>query len=187
MILLASIPLGAEINIGLQIVALVLLLVGLRYAILTHNGIATRSKQASSTPAASNPVERVESIHKNVMTLAVVVSGLGVIIWMVPSLILGWFYSTSGLGFGSGGYLSYFKFGGVYNAHWYLIDLMIVVGTLTSILGVYLVLRMRISSFPKAISIQNFKGLMIVTWSLWIINIFLGFAVFYLYAFLQTG
>ena len=197
------VPLGSEINLALQIIALVLLLVGLRYAILTHNGFHMKDTAMASSPTVQRgsvshestapkhgiAPERTEFIHKNIMTLAVVVSGIGVLIWMIPNLILGWFYSSSGLGYGSGGYLSYFEFGGVYNPHWYLIDLMIVVGSLTAILGIgiYLVLRMRWSEFPKQLAIQNFRGLMIVTWSLWFLNIILGFAVFYFFAYLQTG
>ncbi len=175
--ILAFVPLGSEINLGLQIIALILLLLGLSYAIKTHNGYAAKKDLAPKS----------ESVHKNIMTVAVLVSGLGVIIWMVPNFILGWFYNRSGLGYGSGGYLSYFESNGTYYPHWYLIPIMVVVGTITAILGVYLVLRMRWKKFPQALAVQNFRAVMIFTWAIWFLNILLGFAVFYFFAYLGTA
>jgi hypothetical protein len=173
----ATVPLGAEVNLGIQTVSLVIILVGLRYAIMTHSAFAKGSEDGA----------KLESKHKNLMTSAVVVSGLGAVVWMIPNLVLGWFYDTTGFGYGSGGYQSYFLFGGVYNAHWYLLVLMAGLGSITAVLGVYLVLRMRWSRFPEALKVQNYRAVMITTWSLWFVNILVGFLVFYYFAFLQTG
>lgn len=130
---------------------------------------------------------KLESKHKNLMTSAVIVSGLGTAVWMVPNFLLGWFYGPDGLGYGTGGYSSYFAFQGTYLPHWYLLVFMALVGIITAILGVYLVLRMRWGGFPEALKVQNYRAVMITTWSLWFINIVVGFVVFYFFAVLQTG
>ena len=174
---LTYLPLGAELNLAIQVVSLAIILVGLRYAILTHNAFAK---------GAENGI-KLEGKHKNLMTSAVIVSGLGAVIWMIPNYFYGWIYGTNGLGYGRGGPESYYSTFGTANPHWYLIDFMIAVGSLTSFLGVYLVLRMRWSRFPEALKIQNFRPVMITTWSLWFINIMVGFVVFYFFVFLQTG
>jgi hypothetical protein len=178
---LRYIPLGAELNLGLQVVALVLILMGLRYAIRTHKGYA------SGTDAGSQQGTKSEKTHKNLMTTAVLVSGIGVLIWMMPNLLYGWFYNQGGLGYGSGGYLSYFVFSGVYNSHWYLIAIMAIVGSVTAFLGVYLVLRMRWSRFPQVLAVQNFRAVMIVTWTMWFLNLMVGFLVFYFFVLVGAG
>lgn len=164
-------------NLGIQIIALAIILVGLRFAILTHNAFAQGKEDGI----------KLESKHKNLMTSAVIVSGLGAIIWMIPNFFFGWSYGTGGLGYGSLGYPSYFNYFGVSNPHWYLIDFMVGIGGVTSFLGVYLVLRMRWSGFPERLKVQNFRPVMITTWSLWFINIMVGFLVFYYFAYLATG
>ena len=174
---MSNIPLGAELNLGLQLVAFGLILVGLRFAIRTHRAFAAGKEEGS----------RYESTHKNLMTSAVIVSGLGALIWMVPNFLLGWFYSNTGLGYGSGGYLSYLQFQGSYYPHWYLIPLMVVVGTLTAVLGVYLVLRMRWSRFPQALAVKNFRAVMMATWTIWFVNVLVGFMVFYFFAYVGSG
>ncbi|HLQ06704.1 MAG TPA: hypothetical protein VK126_03015 [Nitrososphaerales archaeon] len=174
---MVTIPLGAEVNLGIQTVSLAIILVGLRFAVLTHRAFAKGSDDGA----------KLEAKHKNLMTSAVVVSGLGAIVWMIPNYFLGWFYGTTGLGYGSGGYQSYYVFAGVYLDHWYLMVLMAGLGSITAILGVYLVLRMRWSRFPEALKVQNYRAVMITTWSLWFVNILVGFLVFYFFAFLQTG
>jgi hypothetical protein len=171
------VPLGATLNLGIQITALALILVGLRFAIRTHNAYAAEKEEG----------EKFEKTHKNLMTSAVIVSGLGVLIWMLPNFLLGWFYSSTGLGYGSGGYLSYLQFQGSYYPHWYLIPIMVGVGSLTAFLGVYLVLRMRWRRFPQSLAVQNFRRVMIPTWSLWFANILVGFLVFYFFAYVGTG
>jgi uncharacterized membrane protein YozB (DUF420 family) len=98
---------------------------------------------------------------------------------MVPNFFLGWYYSSGGLGYGTGGYNSYFSFSGAYLPQWYLIGSMVVVGTITTVLGVYLVLRMRWSGFPKSLAVQNFRAVMMATWTLWLINFVVGLLVFY--------
>jgi uncharacterized membrane protein YozB (DUF420 family) len=173
---LTSIPIGAELNLTLQVVAFGLLLVGLRYAIQTHKAYAAGKEEG----------QKLETVHKNLMTAAVVLSGLGTVIWMVPSLFLGWYYKPSkGLGFGSGGYTSYFyQFGSTtaFLPQWYLIATMATLGTVVAVLGVYLVLRMRWSGFPQRLAVQNYRRLMTVTWSLWALNFLVGLAVFYFFA-----
>ncbi len=89
-------------NLGLQIIALLLILVGLRYAIETHNAVK----------ASSEDMPKHESVHKNLMTSAVIVSGLGAIIWMVPNFLLGWFYGSNPLGYGTGRYTGYLEYNG---------------------------------------------------------------------------
>jgi hypothetical protein len=172
---------GADLNLALQLVAFAMILVGLRFAILTHKGYAGGKDEEVKKAA------KFEATHKDLMTLAVVVSGLGAVIWMVPNFMLGWFYGAKGLGFGTGGYNSYFEFSNVYYAHWYLIPIMVVVGTLTAVLGVYLVLRMRWSGFPEFLKVQNYRRVMIVTWTLWAINLLIGILVFYFFAVLGAG
>lgn len=174
---MADIPVGVVFNLATQVVSLGLILIGLRFAIKTHGAYAAGSEQAA----------KLEDVHKNFMTSAVIVSGLGVVIWMVPNFSLGWFYGTNFLGYGTGGYSSYFSIAGTYNSHWYLILLMVVIGSVTAFLGVYLVLRMRWSRFPESLKVQNFRRVMIVTWALWFLNILIGFLVFYYFAFLATG
>jgi len=51
-------------------VSFVLILVGLRYAILTHSAFAASKEEAA----------KLESKHKSLMTSAVMVSGLGAVI-----------------------------------------------------------------------------------------------------------
>lgn len=178
---MTSIPLGAELNLGLQAVAFLLILVGVRYAIRTH------AAYKAGTPESGEMGQKSEKVHKNLMTAAVLVSGLGVTIWMVPNFILGWFYGPGFPGYGSGGYISYFEFQGTYYAHWYLIPAMVTLGVVTAFLGVYLVLRMRWSGFPQSLAVQNFRPVMISTWSLWVLNVLVGFLVYYFFAYLGTG
>jgi len=178
---LAAIPIGAQLNIVLQLVAFGLILVGVRYAIRTHNAYRLGTAEGDEKGQIS------EKTHKNLMTSAVLVSGLGVIIWMVPNFILGWFYGPGFPGYGSGGYTSYIELFGTYNPHWYLIPIMIGVGSATSALGVYLVLRMRWSGFPQALAVKNFRPVMITTWSLWVFNVSIGLLVYYFFAYLGTG
>ena len=121
------------------------------------------------------------------MTSAVVISGIGTLVWMVPNLFLGWFYGQAGLGYGSGGYLSYFSFQGALYAHWYLIVAMAVLGSATAFLGVYLVLRMRWSGFPRSLAVKNYRAVMIATWSLWVLNMLVGLLVFYFFALVGSG
>jgi hypothetical protein len=174
---LSSIPLGAELNLGIQLIAFLLILLGVRYAILTHRAFSAGKEEGA----------KLESTHKNLMTSAVIVSGLGTIVWMLPNFLLGWFYGSNFMGYGTGGYASYFAYNGASYAHWYLIPLMVVIGSLTAVLGVYLVLRMRWSRFPEALKVQNFRAVMITTWSIWVVNVLIGLLVFYFFAYLQTG
>ncbi len=150
---------------------------GLRYAILTHNAFAKGAEDGI----------KLEGKHKNLMTSAVIVSGLGAIIWMIPNYFYGWFYGRGGLGYGTGGSDSYYSLLTTPNPHWYLIDFMVGIGSITSFLGVYLVLRMRWSRFPERLKVQNYRRVMISTWSLWFVNILVGFAVFYYFVFVATG
>lgn len=159
-------------NLGLQLLAFVMILVGLRYAIKTHAAFKEGKEDG----------QKYEKTHKNLMTFAVIVSGVGTLIWMLPNFFLGWYYGTSGLGYGTGGYSSYFSFGSVLLGQWYLLAAMVVLGSLTAILGVYLVLRMRWSGFPKALAVENYRRVMILTWSLWFVNLIVGLAVFYFFA-----
>ncbi len=175
---MATIPIGSEFNLVMQIVAFALMLIGLRFAIRTHKAYAVQGKNAG----------KLETTHKNLMTTAVLVSGLGVLIWMAPSLILGWTYTPGGLGYGIGGYKSYFCCQtNFYLSHWYLLAAMFDLGTLSAIFGVYLVLRMRWSRFPKFLAVQDFRAVMIFTWVVWFLNVLIGFVVFYFFAFLQTA
>lgn len=154
-----------------------MILIGLRFAVKTHGAYSSGSQDGS----------RLEGFHKNLMTSAVAVSGLGVLVWMVPNFLLGWFYGPNYVGYGSGGYGSYFGIAGTLNSHWYLIVIMVVFGSVTSFLGVYLVLRMRWSRFPEALKVQNFRRLMIVTWALWSANILVGYLIFYFYVIAGSG
>ena len=150
-----------------------LLVVGLRFAVKTHAAYSKSSEDAG----------KFETVHKNLMTAAVVVSGLGVVIWMLPNFLLGWNYKSTGLGYGTGGYSTYFEAGGNYLPQWFLIPVMVVVGTATAVLGVYLVLRMRWSGFPQRLAVQNYRRVMIITWSLWTLNVIVGILVFYFFAY----
>ncbi|MHB8567629.1 MAG: hypothetical protein ACYC7D_13385 [Nitrososphaerales archaeon] len=67
----------AQLNLGFQIIALVLLLIGLSCAVKIHK------EQESHSP------QKSENAHKNIMTLAVIFSGLGTVIWTVPNFLLG--------------------------------------------------------------------------------------------------
>ncbi len=175
-------PAGAELNLVLQLAAFVLILVGVRYAITTHRAYS------SGTEEGSQKGQRTEKTHKNLMTTAVMVSGIGVLIWMVPNLIFGWNYDLGSIpGYGTGGVQSYLSFAGAYLPHWYLIPLMATLGSVTAVLGVYLVLRMRWSGFPRALVIQNFRPVMITTWTLWVLNVLVGIAVFYFFVYVGTG
>jgi hypothetical protein len=174
---LSSIPVGVVFNLTAQLVSLALILIGLRFAIRTHNAYAAGAEDGI----------KFEDVHKNLMTSAVIVSGLGVVVWMVPSFILGWFYGPNFLGYGTGGYSSFFGIAGTYNPHWYLLALMVTIGPITSFLGVYLVLRMRWSKFPERLKVQNFRRVMITTWSLWFVNIIVGLLVFYFYVYIGSG
>ena len=169
---MVSVPLGADLNLALQVVAFVLILVGLRYAVLTHRANA-QGKEGGKGP---------EAVHKNLMTTAVIISGVGSIVWMIPNFILGWYYGSSGLGYGTGGYTSYLSYSGVYLPQWFLIPIMVVLGVVTAVLGVYLVLRMRWAGFPRSLAVKNYRSVMILTWSLWFINVIVGLLVFYYFA-----
>ncbi len=178
---MSFIPLGAEINLGLQTVSLAIILAGFMFAIRTHKGYKMGTDEGNQAGA------KAEGSHKNLMTAAVLVSGVGALIWMVPNLLLGWFYNQGGLGYGSGGYLSYFQLAGALHPHWYLLLFMGVVGSLTAFLGVYLVLRMRWSGFPQRLAVKNFRAVMLTTWGLWFVNIIVGFVVFYFFVLAGTG
>jgi len=173
---------GTVLNFVLQLLAFVLILFGVRYAIRTHNAYRLGTDEGNERGAKS------EWVHKNLMTSAVLVSGLGVIIWMVPNFIAGWNYDYSSFpGYGTGGYPSYLTQFGTYNPHWYLIPIMVAVGSVTAFLGVYLVLRMRWSRFPQRLAVVNFRRVMITTWSLWVVNVLVGILVFYFFAYAGTG
>jgi hypothetical protein len=173
-----ALPSGAELNLVLQLAAFGLILVGVRYAIRTHNAYALGTNEGSEKG------QKYEKTHKTLMTSAVLVSGLGAVIWMVPNFVFGWYYDLGSFpGYGSGGYWSYFAQFGAYNPHWYLIPVMVVVGSLTAFLGVYLVL----SRFPQRLAVQNFRPVMITTWSLWVVNVFVGILVFYFFVYLGSG
>ncbi|MCI4318555.1 MAG: DUF420 domain-containing protein [Thermoplasmata archaeon] len=171
-------PPGAELNLALQGIAVGLLLVGLWAGIRTHR------EMRAPTPAAP---PSSESLHKNVMTAAVGVSAMGVIVWMIPNLLSGWYYTSTGLGYGTGGYDSYFTLSGAALPHAYLLWIHIPLGALVLGLAVYLVVRMRWAKFPPRLAVRNFRALMIVTWVLWIVNFAIGLAVFYYFAYVQTG
>jgi uncharacterized membrane protein YozB (DUF420 family) len=175
---LAVVPLGAEVNLALQSLAVGLLVVGLWAALRTHRELHDAGRTG---PPPS------EWLHKNAMTAAVVVTGIGLVVWMVPNLLLGWYYSAHGLGYGSGGYASYFTAGGGPLPHSYLLWIHIPLGVLVVALGIYLVLRMRWSRFPARFAVQNFRAVMIATWILWMVNFVVGVAVFYYFAYAQTG
>lgn len=174
-------PIAAQVNLGLQLVAFALILAGVRYAIKTHRAYASGNDDETKKGS------RYEWVHKNLMTSAVVVSGIGALFWMIPNFLLGWNYGTSFPEYGTGGYQSYLTLFGAYNEHWYLIPVMVTLGVLTSVLGVYLVLRMRWSRFPQRLAVQNFRPVMITTWSLWVLNVFVGIAVYYFFAYLAVG
>lgn len=170
------IPLGSELNLGLQTLALLLLFIGLWFAFRTHREVAGGTSLAPS-----------ERFHQEIMTAAVLVSGLGLLLWMLPSLLDGWYYSTSGLGYGQGGYQSYFSYAGVPLKHASLLVVHILLGAISAVLGVYLLLRMRWKRFPKWLAVRNFRAVMVLTWSVWAVNVFVGYAVFYYFAYAQTG
>jgi uncharacterized membrane protein YozB (DUF420 family) len=170
------IPLGSELNLGLQTVALLLLFIGLWLAFRTHREIA-----AGASPAPS------ERFHREVMTAAVLLSGLGLLLWMLPSLLDGWYYTASGLGYGQGGYQSYFSYAGVPLKHASLLVAHILLGAVSAALGVYLLLRMRWRRFPKWLAVRNFRAVMVLTWCVWAVNVLVGYAVFYYFAYAQTG
>jgi len=46
---------------------------------------------------------------------------------------------------------------------------------------------MRWSRFPERLKVQNYRRVMISTWSLWFVNILVGFVVFYYFVFVATG
>lgn len=172
-----SYPLGALLNAAIQTATLALLLVGLGY------GIRTRRK----IPAGSGPVSPARRIHMNVMTAAVLLSGLGLLIWMLPNFLLGWGYGATGLGYGTGGYESYLQARGSLLPHWYLIVIHVILGSLAAVSGVYLVLRMRWRRFPRILAVRNYRALMIGTWAIWFADILVGYAIFYFFALGQTG
>ncbi|MBI3840511.1 MAG: hypothetical protein HY297_00900 [Thaumarchaeota archaeon] len=153
----------------------------MRYAIRTHKSYAAGTEEGSNLGAKS------EKTNKNLMTSAVIVSGVGAVFWMVPNFVFGWNYGTSFPEYGTGGYGSYLTLFGTYNPHWYLIPAMVAVGSATAFLGVYLVLRMRWSGFPRRLAVQNFRPVMITTWTLWVLNVFIGFIVYYFFAYTGTG
>ncbi|MFI5404815.1 MAG: hypothetical protein ACHQYR_03710, partial [Candidatus Gagatemarchaeaceae archaeon] len=94
----ASIPVGAELNLGIQVISLAIILLGLRFAIKTHNAFAQDKEDGA----------KMEWRHKNLMTSAVILSGLGAVVWMIPNYVFGWFYTNAGLDYGTGGYPSYY-------------------------------------------------------------------------------
>ncbi|MCI4363020.1 MAG: hypothetical protein L3K13_01765 [Thermoplasmata archaeon] len=170
------IPLGSEINLGIQTVALIFLFVGLWFAFRTH-----RELRSGAAPAPS------ERIHREIMTAAILLSGIGLLLWMVPSLLDGWYYSTSGLGYGTGGSQSYFAYAGMPLKHASLLLVHIALGAISAALGVYLLVRMRWKRFPAWLAVRNFRAAMVVTWCVWAANVFVGYAVFYYFAYAQTG
>ena len=123
----------------------------------------------------------------NVMTAAVVLSGAGLLVWMLPNFLLGWEYSAEGLGYGTGGYESYLQYGGSLLPHWYLIVIHVILGSVAAVSGVYLVLRMRWRGFPRFLAIRNYRALMIGTWATWTADIVVGYAIFYFFVFLHAG
>ncbi|MCI4323147.1 MAG: hypothetical protein L3K03_03870 [Thermoplasmata archaeon] len=169
------IPLGAELNLALQSGALALLSLGLVYGHRSHREFAR-----------GGPVPS-ENVHKNIMTAAILLSGIGLVVWMIPSLLSGWYYTPGGLGYGTGGSGSYFSYGGTPLPDANLLMAHIVVGSIVAVAAVYLLLRMRWAGFPKRLAIQNFRWLMIGTWCLWVANTVLGYLVFYYFAYKQTG
>ncbi|MCI4345814.1 MAG: hypothetical protein L3K07_03575 [Thermoplasmata archaeon] len=171
-----QIPLGSEINLGLQTVALLLLWVGLWFALRTHREIASGAAPAPS-----------ERFHRELMTAAVLVSALGLLLWMLPNLLYGWYYTPSGLGYGQGGYQSYFEFAGVPLKHSSLLLAHIALGSVSAAFGLYLLLRMRWRRFPSWLAVRNFRAVMVFTWCVWAANVFVGYVVFYYFAYAQTG
>ncbi len=170
-------PLGATVNAGLQTLTLALLLLGLRYGVRTHRAIRDRAGTASA----------LERTHMNLMTAAVGVSGVGLLVWMVPNFLLGWGYGPNPLGYGSGGYPSYLQYGGVPLPHAYLVILHVLLGSLVALLGGFLVVRMRWGPPFKSPSIGKYRIVMIATWALWFGNIFVGYAIFYYFVIRGTG
>ncbi|MDE1819599.1 MAG: hypothetical protein KGJ23_06205 [Euryarchaeota archaeon] len=173
-----AVPLGAWMNLVLQSGALVLLLIGLVLAIRAHRAIAEGKAEA----------ERHVNRHMNIMTTAILLSGAGLLLWMLPSFYLGWYYQKGGLGWGTGGWQSYvYQYqSSVPLTHGWLIVIHVALGSVAAILGVYLVLRMRWSGFPEALKVRNFRAVMITTWIVWFSNVLVGYLVFYYFAYTQT-
>ncbi len=172
-----GIPLGATLNVGLQTATLVLLLLGLRYGVRTHRALQKGMESASVA----------EGIHMNLMTSAVAVSGVGLLVWMLPNFLLGWGYGTNLLGYGTGGYQSYLESSGVALPHAFLLILHILLGGIVAVLGALLVVRMRWGRVPRAPSIGIYRLVMVATWAMWFTNILVGYAIFYYFAILGTG
>ncbi len=123
----------------------------------------------------------------NVMTSAVALSGVSVLSWMLPNFILGWFYGSNLLGYGTGGVGSYFGDDGQAWPHGYLIAIHVCLGGIAAVLGAYLVLRMRWRRLPRFLAVRNYRAVMRFTWATWFLNVFVGYAVFYFFAFAHTA
>lgn len=171
------IPLGAELNLGLQLSAMALLIAGFYLAFHAHR----RTGPAIDLPG------RAIFLHMNVMTLAITLAGVGLLVWMLPNLLLGWYYAPSGLGYGQGGIQSYFELGSGLTPHWYVLVAHLALGLTVAALALYLLLRMRWPAFPRRLAVVNFRRWMQVTWLLWIVNVAIGLAVFYFFVWTGTG
>ncbi len=123
----------------------------------------------------------------NLMTGAVALSGVGLVVWMLPNFLLGWGYGTGVLGYGTGGFQSYLGIGGHPLPHADLVILHVLLGTATAALGVLLVVRMRWGRSTEGPSIGNYRFVMVATWVMWFTNIFLGYAIFYYFVIQGTG
>jgi len=124
------------------------------------------------------------SFHMNFMTIAIVLAGIGLVLWMLPALLLGWNSSSGPIGYGTGGPSSYFGYGGVLYPQWYLLAAHIILGTIVAALAVYLLLRMRWPGFPRRLAVRNFRAVMLTTWVLWVANVAIGILVFYYFTYL---
>lgn len=172
-----SIALGAALNVVLQTLTLVLLLVGLRYGIRTHRALLSGAESAA----------RLERAHMNLMTAAVALSGIGLLVWMVPNFFFGWTYGTGLLGYGTGGYQSYLTYAGSALPHAVLVVVHVALGSVVAVLGLVLVVRMRWGRPARSASIGNYRYVMIATWAMWFVNIFVGYAIFYYFVLQGTG
>jgi hypothetical protein len=171
------IPIGSVLNLGLQTTAVLLLLISMPYAWKAY-----RAKQKD--PNIEVPEEET---HGKLVDVAIVAAVIGALVWMVPSIFLGWYYTPWGIGYGTGGYLSYFILGSGLLPHWYLIALHVPIGALSGILAVYLLLRMQVKNFPKRLMVKRYHAWMVFTFSIWLLNAAIGYAIFYYYVIAGIG
>jgi hypothetical protein len=99
---MGSVPLGAGMNLGLQLGGLDLLLAG--FFFVDHVPRRTRPAEVKS--------RRAIALRRRLMTAAVALARVGSLAWMLPSLIADWYYGGLGLAWGSGGWESYFVLNG---------------------------------------------------------------------------